>query len=96
MSRTVLSGLLGFLVLVFCPCKLQRMGGHLTMSPANELTESARQNKQTIPHSVKAKMPLASGVRRISGGKENVKKIHGAFHEIVYLAGPLNSLQTHL
>ena len=41
-------------------------------------------------------MPIASGVRRISGGKENVKKIHGAFHEIVYSAGPLNSLQTHL
>lgn len=39
------------------------------MYPANELTESATQNKQTIPHSVKAKMPAASGVRRISGEK---------------------------
>ena len=54
------------------------------MYPANELTESATQNKQTIPHSVKAKMPAASGVRRIRGGKENVKKIHCAFHEIVH------------
>ena len=72
------------------------MGGHLTMSPAYELTESARQNKQTIPHSVKAKMPAASGVRLIIGSKENVKKIHGAFHEIVHSAGRLNSLQTHL
>ena len=54
------------------------------MYPANELTESATQNKQTIPHSVKAKMLAASGVRRISGGEENVKKIHCAFHEIVH------------
>ena len=29
-------------------------------------------------------MPAASGVRRISGGKENVKTIHCAFHEIVH------------
>ena len=54
----------------------------LTTYPANVLTESARQNKQTIPHSVKGKMPAASGMRGISGGKENVKKIqiiHCAF-----------------